>query len=161
METDSVTKTTQMSLIGRVKWFNTKSGYGFITITDGEQSGNDIFVHHSAVVVSDEQYRYLVQGEYVQFELVSVEGGKHEIQATNVSGIKGGKLMCETRNEFKSARKNYKSHDGDSVSEQAKTPRSRGEGPRDAVKQQWTTVNNRASTNTPRKQRTPRVVAEK
>ena len=26
-------------LIGRVKWFNNKAGYGFITVTDGERSG--------------------------------------------------------------------------------------------------------------------------
>jgi cold shock CspA family protein len=32
---------------GRVKWFNNKAGYGFITATDGPNSGTDIFVHHS------------------------------------------------------------------------------------------------------------------
>jgi hypothetical protein len=51
----------------------------------------------------------LVQGEYVEFTLTSVEGGKHEFQAAEVCGIKGGKLMCETRNELKSARTTYKS----------------------------------------------------
>jgi hypothetical protein len=41
--------------------------------------------------------------------LSNVEGGKHEYQASEVCGIKGGKLMCETRNELKSARTTYKS----------------------------------------------------
>ena len=40
---------------GRVKWFNNKAGYGFITITDGEKSGSDIFVHHSAIMITTQQ----------------------------------------------------------------------------------------------------------
>ena len=96
-------------LIGRVKWFNNKAGYGFITITDGVRSGNDIFVHHSSISVEGQQYKYLVQGEYVEFDLIKVETDKHEWQASKVSGIKGGKLMCETRHETKIARNEYKS----------------------------------------------------
>ena len=95
-------------LTGRVKWFNNKAGYGFITVTDGSQSGSDIFVHHSSIGVSSQQYKYLVQGEYVDFNMSSTQGGAHEFQATNVVGIKGGKLMCETRHEFKMARSSYK-----------------------------------------------------
>jgi cold shock protein len=95
------------SFIGRVKWFNNKTGYGFITITDGQRSGNDIFVHHSAVNV-DGQYKYLVQGEYVEFSIVDTPTGKHDCQAANVSGIKGGKLMCVTRHENNVARSAYK-----------------------------------------------------
>lgn len=94
---------------GRVKWFNNKAGYGFVTVTDGSKSGSDVFIHHSAIKVDSEQYKYLVQGEYVEFTLTSVEGGKHEFQAAEVCGIKGGKLMCETRNDLKSARTTYKS----------------------------------------------------
>ena len=92
-------------VLGRVKWFNNKAGYGFISITDGARSGNDIFVHHSAISVVNQQYRYLVQGEYVEFSLVSTPGGAHKFTASNVSGIKGGKLMCETRMEFKNTKK--------------------------------------------------------
>ncbi len=95
------------SFIGRVKWFNNKTGYGFITVTDGQRSGNDIFVHHSAVNVEG-QYKYLVQGEYVEFFIVDTPTGKHDCQAANVSGIKGGKLMCVTRHENNVARSAYK-----------------------------------------------------
>ena len=95
--------------IGRVKWFNNKAGYGFVTVTDGSKSGSDVFIHHSAIKVDAEQYKYLVQGEYVEFTLSTIEGGKHEFQAAEVCGIKGGKLMCETRNELKTARTTYKS----------------------------------------------------
>lgn len=85
-------------LLGQVKWFNNKAGYGFITVSDGEQAGKDIFTHFSSIGVSNaQQYKYLVQGEYVEFVLgkSTVEG--HEFQAVEVSGVKNGKLMCETR----------------------------------------------------------------
>jgi len=89
---------------GRVKWFNNKTGFGFVTVTDGEKSGTDVFVHHSSIKVAVEQYRYLVQGEYVEFDIISTPDGKHEFQTGNICGIKCGKLMCETRNEIKSSR---------------------------------------------------------
>ena len=94
--------TERKSLLGCVKWFNNKVGYGFITLSDGS-SEQDIFVHHSALNTSDEQYKYLVQGEYVCFELVksSDPDSKHDFFAGNVSGVNGGKLMCETRNQIK------------------------------------------------------------
>jgi CspA family cold shock protein len=94
--------TTQERYTGRVKWFNNKAGYGFITVTDGAKSGSDIFTHHSAINVGTEQYKYLVQGEYVEFELTSSE--THQFQASNVSGIRGGKLMCETRHDTRKER---------------------------------------------------------
>ena len=87
---------------GRVKWFNNNAGYGFITITDGVKSGEDIFVHHTAIVVQSEQYKYLVQGEYVSFSLATTANATHETQSVGVSGVNGGKLMCETRRENKS-----------------------------------------------------------
>jgi cold shock CspA family protein len=94
--------------IGRVKWFNNKAGYGFVTVTDGPKSGSDVFVHHSSVKVDSEQYKYLVQGEYVEFSLSDTKTSGHEFQAGDVSGIKGGKLMCETRRELKVSRTQYK-----------------------------------------------------
>lgn len=107
---DAVTPSTPAEhLTGRVKWFNNKAGYGFITVTDGSRSGTDVFVHHSAINVENQQYKYLIQGEYVDFDLIRTESEKHEWQASKVAGIKGGKLMCETRHELKQARSEYKS----------------------------------------------------
>ena len=109
--TDSVTQPEGTNdserFTGRVKWFNNKAGYGFISITDGAQAGTDVFVHHSVIGVSSEQYKYLVQGEYISFSLSSTQNDTHKFQATNVLGINGGKLMCETRREFKMSRTTY------------------------------------------------------
>jgi len=131
-------------VIGRVKWFNNKAGYGFITVTDGEKSGSDIFVHHSAIGVSSQQYKYLVQGEYVEFKLNKVEGGSHEFQAVEVFGIKNGKLMCETRRDLKLSRTSYKSTSTEVVDElldsvPRSVPRLRGSGPREETSE-WSLV---------------------
>lgn len=108
---------------GRVKWFNNKAGYGFITVTDGVKSGSDVFVHHSSIKVDDEQYKYLVQGEYVNFKLLDTTTDKHEYQAGDVCGIKGGKLMCETRRESRVARYQYRTTKNEVTSETVKMPR--------------------------------------
>ena len=94
----SDTETHSERLTGKVKWFNNKAGYGFITIHNGEGQDSDIFVHFTAIRVVNSQYKYLVQGEYVEFERVKSTTGPHEYKASDITGIKGGELMCETRN---------------------------------------------------------------
>jgi len=148
---DSVTipkaTTSDGRLIGRVKWFNNKAGYGFVTITDGAQAGTDIFTHHSAIGVSTQQYRYLVQGEYIEFSITPTEGGVHAFQASNISGIRGGKLMCETRNETKSARISYKKSEEQQtqthpVTEPVKMPRQQKspKPQKDEEQKEWTLI---------------------
>lgn len=82
---------------GSVKWFNNKAGYGFVTVKGGDQDGKDVFAHYSAINVADDQFRYLVQGEYIEFDLTKDESGKHDFVVSNISGIKGGSLMCEVQ----------------------------------------------------------------
>ena len=60
--TDNSTRIT-----GQVKWFNTKTGYGFITALDGDHKDKDIFTHYSSLRVTDSQYKYLIQEEFRQF----------------------------------------------------------------------------------------------
>ena len=103
-------------LTGRVKWFNNKTGFGFITIVGGNdqfKDASEIFAHHSAIKVSQEQYRYLVEGEYVEFSISSTASGDHKFQAADVRGVKGGKLFCETRHEQRASAPQASSGSGD------------------------------------------------
>ena len=77
---------------GSTKWFNDKLGYGFITICDGNDKGKDIFVHHSGINPLNSNYKTLRKGEYIQFNIVN---GINGLQAVDVTGIKGGSLMCD------------------------------------------------------------------
>ena len=61
---------------GTVKWFNNQKGYGFIT----PESGNDVFVHYSAIV--GQGYKSLTEGQAVEFEIVNDSKGP---QAKNVT----------------------------------------------------------------------------
>ena len=103
---------------GRVKWFNNKSGYGFITVLKTDEAaavpvGTDVFAHHMEINVSCDQYRYLVQGEYVAFDVVKTTNANHEYQCAKVKGMYGGQLICETRHD---ARSQYKtSGSGDNL----------------------------------------------
>lgn len=63
---------------GSVKWFNDSKGYGFIR----EESGEEFFVHHSAIV--SDGFRTLSEGQVVEFDPVEGRPGK---QAANVVKI--------------------------------------------------------------------------
>jgi len=60
---------------GTVKWFNDAKGYGFIS----RQSGEDVFVHFSAV--QSNGFRSLQEGQQVSFDVVK---GPKGLQAENV-----------------------------------------------------------------------------
>ena len=60
---------------GKVKWFNDKKGYGFITHDDG----SDVFVHYS--VIESEGFKTLSEGQVVQYEFST---GPKGLQATRV-----------------------------------------------------------------------------
>lgn len=148
-QTTQVTESGGVRTQGRVKWFNNKAGYGFITSSSGETEGDDVFVHHSALVTESEQYKYLVAGEYVEFCRVETDDSEHKWQAGDVKGVRGGKLMCETRNDNRvvrggsEGRGERRSRDGetnrrprrvfkgdDSGGYEYSAPRYRGGGPR-------------------------------
>jgi CspA family cold shock protein len=63
---------------GKVKWFNSQKGYGFITTDEGE----DVFVHYSAIAGSG--FRSLDEGQRVTFEVTQ---GPKGLQAANVSKV--------------------------------------------------------------------------
>ena len=73
-------ETAASSTNGRVKWFNNKAGYGFISVSDCETNEErDIFVHHSAI--SGDGFKTLNEGEVVNFELIQGDKG---LKAQNV-----------------------------------------------------------------------------
>lgn len=128
---DTTAKTT-----GRVKWFNKNAGYGFITAVNGDHSDEDIFVHHSALTVNKDQFRYLVEGEYISFMWSSSgkESEQHKWHATDVTGVCDGPLLCETQNESRLNSANNSMNDGEDSSEENSSSRTqrryRGGGPR-------------------------------
>ncbi len=64
---------------GKVKWFNEKKGYGFITMEDGK----DVFVHFSAIL--GEGFKSLSEGEEVECEVTQGPKGS---QAANVKVVR-------------------------------------------------------------------------
>ncbi len=63
-------------MIGKVKWFDPRKGYGFIIGDEGQ----DVFVHYTSI--QGEGFRALKDGENVQYELIQ---GNKGYQARNVS----------------------------------------------------------------------------
>ena len=112
---------------GRVKWFNNKAGYGFLTVENGDDV-EDVFVHHSALRTSEEQYKYAVEGEYVEFVMSPADSENHKWQASDVTGLDGGPLLCETRN----ARRQRDDGDVDAAGVGRGSGRGRGRGQRNS-----------------------------
>ncbi len=67
---------------GKIKWFDNKKGFGFIT----EESGQDVFVHHTAIVGSG--FKTFEEGDAVSFEILSSEKGlkAEKVQRVNPAG---------------------------------------------------------------------------
>jgi len=107
----SVIGTNGSRVIGSVKFFDKNAGFGFISVLKNAEfpqfSEKDIFVHYSGIHIDNQQYKYLVKGEYVEFKIVpstkpgvstdaTVPNENEKFNAVDITGIQGGKLMCET-----------------------------------------------------------------
>lgn len=65
-------------MTGKVKWFNSAKGYGFITGDDG----TEVFVHFSAI--NSDGYKTLKDGEAVSYDVTQGDKGP---QASNVTKL--------------------------------------------------------------------------
>lgn len=63
---------------GKVKWFSSDKGYGFIEADDGE----DVFVHFTGIAMDG--FKTLTEGQTVSFEIIE---GNRGSQAANVTTI--------------------------------------------------------------------------
>ncbi len=63
-------------MIGKVKWFSSEKGYGFLERAEG----GDVFVHFSAI--QDQGFKTLTEGQEVEFDIVE---GARGPQAANVA----------------------------------------------------------------------------
>ena len=62
---------------GKVKWFSSGRGYGFIRRPDGE----DVFVHFSEIQQEEGRFKTLREDQEVEFSVVSDDKG---LKATKV-----------------------------------------------------------------------------
>ena len=67
--------------LGKVKWFNSKKGYGFITLDD--DNNKDVFLHVSALEKS--RFRILKENQKIQFEIEEEQG---KLKAINLKSKK-------------------------------------------------------------------------
>ena len=63
-------------MIGKVKWFDSKKGYGFIL----QQDGSEIFVHYTGIVA--EGFKALSEGQNVEYEIGGSDKGQQAIGVT-------------------------------------------------------------------------------
>ena len=64
---------------GKIKWFNSKKGYGFIT---EDETNKDIFLHVSAL--EDSKLRVLKEEQKIEFD---IKEEKNKLQAINIKKL--------------------------------------------------------------------------
>jgi cold shock CspA family protein len=71
----------------KVKWFDSKKGFGFVT---PDQGGEDVFVHQSSI--KSEGFRTLTEDMVIEFNIERDQNGK--LSAKNVTGPGGDNIVA-------------------------------------------------------------------
>ena len=110
---DAADKTySEKGIVGKVKWFNVKAGFGFINryVEDNQtlecddlaefhtldsifsssrnDNGQDVYAHYSSIINKNPNHRVrsLADGELVQFNIIN---GSKGAEATDITGVNG------------------------------------------------------------------------